>query len=267
MDRPDNPLGRYARILEALAVSPEGMTLTQLAGAVDLQVAAVHRLTNSLCTVGFAMRHKNQKTYVLGPRMVRLCHLAFTPPSFVAMAKPILRELAIRHGETAYLAKLRGTDVESIAMEVPQGGDKAYVQPGRTMPLHAAASAKAIFAFQDPELVNKVLAEPPTKFTPDTKIEDGDIRAELEQVRAEKFAICDNELDQGVLSYATPILQERSLVIYSVGINGLSESFRLQKREDVRDSLLNASRTLSKILKNAFDGKDSSQNSESEKLA
>ncbi|MHA1599598.1 MAG: IclR family transcriptional regulator [Alphaproteobacteria bacterium] len=248
MDRADSPLGRYARIMETLAASPEGMTLTQIAEAVQLQAGTAHRLINSLCAVGFAARHNGQKTYVLGPRMVRLCHLALTPPSFIAMAEPVLHELVKKHGETAYLAKLSGTVVESVAMDVPRGGDKAYVQPGRTMPLHAAASAKAIFAFQDSGLVDRVLAEPRTKFTADTKIEDGEIRAELEQVSAESFAVCDNELDPGVLSYATPVRLEDGSVIYAIGISGLSERLRKHPRGEVRESLLNASKILSRSL-------------------
>lgn len=248
IDRADSPLGRYARMLETLAASREGMTLTQIAEAVQLRAGTAHRLINSLCAVGFAAKHNGQMTYVLGSRMVRLCHLAVTPPSIITMAEPVLQELVKAHGETAYLAKLSGTVVESVAMDVPHVGDKAYVQPGRTMPLHAAASAKAIFAFQDPRIVDRVLTEPRMKFTADTKIEDREIRAELEQVRAESFAVCDNELDPGVLSYAAPVPTGDGSVIYAIGISGLSERLRLCPREDIRASLLNASKVLSKKL-------------------
>lgn len=244
----DSPLGRYARILEALAASRGGMTLTQIADTVRLQPGTAHRLINSLCAVGFAEKDTDQRTYALGSRMVRLCHLAVTPPSIITMARPVLHELVRTHGETSYLAKLSGTVVESVAMDVPQGGDKAYVQPGRTMPFHAAASAKAIFAFQDPELIDQALAGPRTKYTVDTKVEDSEIRAELDLVHAEGFAVCDNELDPGVLSYAAPVPLQDGSIIYAIGISGLSERLRLRPREEVRESLLNASKILSRLL-------------------
>jgi len=104
MDRDDSPLGRYARILETLAASPGGMTLTRIAGAADLQTGTTHRLLSSLCAVGFAARGNGGKTYVLGPRMLGLCHLALTPPSINAMVAPVLHGLVKAHGETAYLA-------------------------------------------------------------------------------------------------------------------------------------------------------------------
>ena len=93
-----------------------------------------------------------------------------------------------------------------------------------------------------------MLAEPRTKFTADTKIGDAEIRAELEQVRAESFAICDNELDPGVLSYAAPVRLEDGCVIYAIGISGLSERLRKHPRDNVRESLLNASEVLSSKL-------------------
>ena len=106
----------------------------------------------------------------------------------------MLRELVRAYGETAYLTKLRGVTVEFIAMELPQAGEKSFVQPGRVMPFHASASAKAIFAFQTPEMIDRLLAEPRTRFTSDTKMEDAEIRAELARVRNEGFSVCDNEV-------------------------------------------------------------------------
>jgi DNA-binding IclR family transcriptional regulator len=228
------------------------MTLTQIAGVADLQTGTAHRLLHSLCAVGFAARGDGGKTYVLGARLLGLCHLALTPPSLAAMVAPVLHGLVKAHGETAYLAKLCGTIVESVAMEVPQGGGKAYVHPGRIMPLHAAASAKAIFAFQTPALVERVLAEPRMKFTTDTKIEEGEIRAELDRVRAESFAVCDNELDPGVLSYAAPVVLHGASVIYAIGISGLSERLRACPHARIRDSLLNASKAVSSTLERTW---------------
>jgi len=252
----DTPLARYARILEALAASSEGMTLTHIAEAAQLQAGTAHRLINSLCAVGFAVKFDGKKTYVLGPRMLRLCHRAVTPPSVIALVEPVLHDLVKAHSETAYLTKLHGTAVESVAMEMPHGGEKAYVQPGRIMPLHASASAKAIFAFQDPKLIDRVLAEPRTKFTADTKIETSEIRAELERVRSEGIAVCDNELDPGVLSFAVPVRLADGSVIYALGISGLSERLRLRPRDEVRDSLMRASQVLARKLQRILTRED-----------
>lgn len=245
---PDKLLSRYARILEAVAASPEGLTLGAIAAAAGLQAATAHRLVNSLCDVDFLARREGQKIYRLGSRMINLCLVAVTPTSIGSLARPILRDLVKAQGETAYLAKLSGTTVESIAMEMPQPGEKSYVQPGRIMPFHASASAKAIFAFQPREVIDRLLAEPRTRFTQDTKMSDAEILADLEKIRKEEFAVCDNELDPGVLSFAAPVRLDPWGVMFAVGVVGLSSRLGLRPRQDIKESLLQASRNLAKQL-------------------
>ena len=52
---------------------------------------------------------------------------------------------------------------------MPGHGRYSYVQPSRVMPVNAAATAKAIFAFQDKKVVDEALAGKLTRYTPNTK--------------------------------------------------------------------------------------------------
>jgi DNA-binding IclR family transcriptional regulator len=150
----DNPLSRYARILEAVASVPAGLTLSSIAEHTGLQLATSHRLVNSLCSVGFLSRQEPAKIYVLGGRMIQLALMTVTPTSVADAARPILQDLVATFGETSYLAKLNATAVESIAMETPRIHDKSVVQPGRIMPIHATASGKVLCAFQTQEFID-----------------------------------------------------------------------------------------------------------------
>lgn len=245
----DTPLSRYTRILETVAAAPEGLTLGMIAEHAGLQPATSHRLVNSLCEVGLLAKQDHAKSYVIGPRMIHLCLMAVTPATIVEIARPMLRNLVSTFGETAYLAKLSGKIIESIAMETPQSNEKSFVQPGRVMPFHASASAKAICAYQSAEFIIQKLAEPRASFTPDTKTDERTLRAELETVKAQGFAVCDNELDPGVLSIAVPVHAADWGVVFSLGVVGLSERMRRVPRQEILDQLLKASETLSKRLK------------------
>jgi DNA-binding IclR family transcriptional regulator len=248
----DTPLSRYARILEAVAATQEGLNLSAIAEATGLQVGTSHRLVNSLCDVGFLTKQNGQKVYVLGTRMVQLCLASVTPASIITLARPILRDLVNVHAETAYLTKLSVNTVGSIAMETPQAGEKSYVQPGRIMPFHASASAKAIFAFQSPEVIDRLLAEPRTRFTSDTKMDEAEIRAEFARVRAEGFAVCDNELDPGVLGFAAPVHLDHWGVMFAIGVAGLSARLRLTPRDKIKESLQQASKLLANKLQRSI---------------
>lgn len=247
----DTPLSRYIRILEAVAAARQGMTLGMIAEAVGLQPATSHRLVNSLCDIGLLQRREQTRVYVAGSRMMRLCLTALTPASAIDLVRPLLRDLVATFGETAYLAKLSGITVESVAMEVPHATDKAYVQPGRVMPFHASASARAIAAFQPPDVVERMLAEPRERFTADTKIEEAELRAELEQVRQLGYVASDNELDPGILSLAVPVHSDDWGVMFSIGILGLAERLRQQSRPQLVEALVAASSSFSQQLKTA----------------
>ena len=247
-DSNDKPLGRYVRVLETVARARNGLTLTDIARELGLQPGTAHRLIRGLVDLDLLRSAPGTKSYVTGPRLQSLLHASMDRAGYAGLAKPVLDELVAAFGETAHLARLNGDFAESVLMEQPSGSDRAFVQPGRQLPLHAAASGKAILAFQDEEFVARYLARPRERYTEKTRVEDADIRDELGRIRADGMAICDNELDAGVLSYGHPIRGNGGYVLYSVGITGLADRFRPVARTQIREKLSEAAADLGRRL-------------------
>jgi len=216
-------LSRYALVLDTLADAPGGLTLTEIMRISGLPRGTLHRLINALLDVGYIESQDGRKVYVLGTRLLRTAHRGTSSRTIAARVQPLLKALVARFGETAFAAKLIGTNVEAVAMLVPETETRSYVQPGRAMPIHAAASAKAIFAFQDAAVVSEVLQQPLTRYTDKTRIGENEIREELEAVRRDGYAVCSEELDPHIYSYACPVYLQGTGVIYSIGLVGLTE--------------------------------------------
>ncbi|WP_415183068.1 IclR family transcriptional regulator [Phaeovulum sp.] len=252
MTQTSTPLARYARILEVLVSCPKGITLTEIAQAVGIQASSAHRLVNALCEVGLVDRQLNSKSYVLGARMLRICMLAVAPPSVIAMVEPELHELVREFSETAYLTQLNGMVVESIATAVPDDTAGAYVQPGRAMPMHATASAKAILAHQDPDFIHQILGQPLVKYTDATTTDPQKILQQLQNVRTQGVAICDSELDPGVLSFAVPVQDSDGKVKYAIGISGLTPRMETKSAAQITASLHRAGRILAAKIQQAL---------------
>ena len=248
MSRDGGILARYATVLEALAAAPGGLSLIEVVQATGLPRGTVHRLLGALRDVGYIAPREGRKVYVLGPRLLRLLHLGVAPAAVSALAQPILTGLVARFKETAFVAKLVGTEVESAAMAVPEGNGQSYVQPGRVMPAHAAASAKAILAFQDEALIDEMLSRPRARYTDNTHVAAAEVRADLERVHRRGFAVCDEELDPGVLSYACPVHLEGAGVLYSVGLVGLSQRLGCHPEAEIVAILRDAAESLSRGL-------------------
>lgn len=249
MSQPKGVLGRYALLLDTLAATPAGLTLTELMQATGLPRGTVHRLIGALLEVGYIEPSDGRKVYMLGTRLLRLIHLGTPAQVIVSLVRPLLDRLSARFDETAFLAKLFDREVRSVAMVVPtSSGSTSYVQPGRVMPINAAASAKAIFAFQESAVVTEAMARPMEKFTAKALVDKAEIERELEGVRRNGFAICDEELDPGVFSYACPVHLDGAGVVYSVGLVGLSERLNRFSSDAVVVELREAAIEIARLL-------------------
>ena len=248
MSRDGGVLARYAAVLEALAVAPGGLSLIEVVQATGLPRGTVHRLLAALRDIGYIAPRDGRKVYVLGPRLLRLLHQGTAPAALSALAQPVLAGLVARFGETAFVAKLAGTEIQSAAMAVPEGNGQSHVQPGRVMPAHAAASAKAILAFQDEALIDEVMSRPRARYTDNTHVAAAAVRADLARVRRQDFAVCDEELDPGVLSYACPVHLDGAGVIYSIGLVGLAQRLGRHPEAEIVATLRDAAARLSREL-------------------
>jgi len=233
-------LARYSKVLDAIAATNEGLSLTEISRLTGLAPGTTYRLVNTLQMVGYIGQRDGRKIYVLGPALLRLLHAGVSSQLVASLAQHMLEELVERFKETAFVSKLIGNAVESVSMVMPSGEAQAYVQPGRTMPVHAAASAKVIFAYQEDDVIDAALAAPLTKFLDNTITNPDEIRADLKAVQNNGFAVCDEELDPGVLSYAVPVQTQGAGILYAVGIVGLSQRFKTYPLDLVVDALRQA---------------------------
>lgn len=247
-EQDDTPLGRSLRIIELLATAREGLSLTEIATATGLVVTTVHRQLAMLVSVG-VVRKANARNFVMGERMLRIAALISGGDDVTALAEPVLRELVDRFGETAFLAKLDGTHGQLMVAALPDTNGQAYAQPGRDMPLYAAASGKILLALQDEEFIARYLKLKRHAYTPNTKTDEAAIRADIATARARHIAVCDNEFDPGILSYASPVLDPITGHSYAMAIFGLADRFGKVSAATVETHLINAAQNLSRRLR------------------
>ncbi|SAI19454.1 transcriptional regulator [Bordetella ansorpii] len=243
----DSPLGRAFRVIELLASHPEGLTLSEVARESGLVVTTAHRQLASLIACG-VVRKTQSKSFVAGEALWRIASLMTNGADIVQRAAAILTELADRFGETAFLARLNGHDVEIMTTCTPTAVGKAYAQPGRGMPLYAAASGKVLLAQQDEAFIEEYLKLPRNSFTSRTLIDAADIRAEIDRVRQRRLAICENEFDPGILSYAAPVVDPRTGSVYAIAIFGMAERFGAIPGAQVEAQVLYAAQRLATAL-------------------
>lgn len=216
----ESPLDRYMRLVEIIAAFPNQLALTDVAELSGLPKTTAHRLLKGLVKAELASGGQGGRAYAIGPRLSRILHATAEDGWLDALTRPALAALAENSGEACYLTKLVGCRTLVAISEAPEVRWRSYVQPGIEMPPHAAATGKAIIAYQNEALIRQALATELPRLTVNTRTDEAWIREEFERVRERGYATCIGEIDEGLAAIAMPIFQDDGTIIYSVGMTG-----------------------------------------------
>jgi DNA-binding IclR family transcriptional regulator len=141
-------LDRGLRVLDVLASSPGGLTVTELAGQLGVNRTVVYRLVSTLELHALLRKDSRGRLHVgLG-----VLHLASAvQPVLRDLAMPVLRSLAEAVGCTAHLTVADGAEGLALAVVEPSWTDfHVGYRVGSRHPLNRGAAGKAILAGREP---------------------------------------------------------------------------------------------------------------------
>jgi DNA-binding IclR family transcriptional regulator len=141
-------LDRGLRVLQVLAATPTGLTVTALAAQVGVNRTVVYRLLATLEQHGLARRDAAGRVHVgLGVlALARGLH-----PVLRELAAPVLRSLAEKLGSTAHLTLADGGEALAIAVVEPTWTDfHVGYRVGSRHPLGRGAAGRAILQGRQP---------------------------------------------------------------------------------------------------------------------
>lgn len=247
------PVVRSLRLLTTLADNASGMTLQDLAEALELPISTVHRLATVLESEGYLLRTTKGKRFLLGPAVRRL--VASTSSSYLrTVAEPVMTRLNRSTGQTVYLAELVGHEVICVAYLPGTDTLRFYVRLGRSLPLHASAGARMILsALPESEVRGLLDSATMDRLTEHTITDYSELLRHLETARRRRWDICDDEMESQVWAVAAPIhdLNDavRAAVCIVAPISTLGDG---AQRESLRDAVCTASLEISAELGSAI---------------
>jgi DNA-binding IclR family transcriptional regulator len=137
-------LDRGLRALEVLAEHPDGLSVSELAAALDTHRAGVYRLLGSLGD-HHLVRRDDEGRFTLAPGLIELA--AGVRPRLQEIAEPVLQRLADQLTATAALT-IRDGDEAVVAMVVPPREPSLHLtyRPGMRHPLTRGAPGHVLLA-------------------------------------------------------------------------------------------------------------------------
>ncbi len=214
-------LGRFCQVLEAVVAAGNPVSAADLSRLTGLPRPTSYRLVAALSEHGLLDSVEGESRYTLGSRFIRMALLGKTDSDLGRSAAVVLKRLVAKTGESAFLSRFRDGSIDLIQVEVPHDGSNGFIHPGfGTRPVHACSSAKAIAAYASDEVRDELLSDAAERFTDATITRREDVLNELELTRRRGYALCAEEIDEGVVSIAVPVAIEPVGVMFSLGVVG-----------------------------------------------
>ncbi|MBK9114213.1 MAG: helix-turn-helix domain-containing protein [Betaproteobacteria bacterium] len=222
-------LSRGLAVLEALAATDGGATLTALAATLGLPAPTAHRLLATLEAAGYVQPGGNGE-WLMGVRAFRTGSAFLSHRNLVVQAYPYLKSLMERSGETANLAVLDSG--EAVFVEQVQCRElmRMSAKLGARSPIHASGVGKAMLAAMDARGVTAVVGgRTLERFTAHTLTTAAVLARELDATRARGYAIDDEEHALGMRCVAATVFDEMGEPWAAVSLAGPTTRFTRER--------------------------------------
>lgn len=225
---------RALQILLQFSESKPELTVEDILEVHEISLPSAYRYV-SLLREMYLIEERTKGVYVLSPEILQLASAAERTLDYRVEAQSVLDVLSAETGETAlYLRRLNEAAV-CLAISESDHAITISFQPGHVMPLHRGAGARTLLAgftkARRVQYLNRL--DPPLSAAARERL-----IAELDQIRADRFAISTGEVDEGVWACAAPV-HARSHLVGAISV--AAPAYRVDgKRDQIGDAVRRA---------------------------
>jgi IclR family pca regulon transcriptional regulator len=217
-------LARGIAVLEALAGHPRGLTLSETAARTGLSRAGARRFLLTLQALGYV--RSQDRRFAATARIVSLANRVSRGLPFHAVAEPAMRGLSAEFGESCSAAVLDGTEIVYVARVPGRRIMTVALEVGSRLPAWCTSMGRVLLAaLPDDELDRRLAAIRTIRFTPSTITDRDELRRAILKVRAQGFAVSDEELEQGLRSIAVPVRDGEGHTVAAMNVATVPDRF------------------------------------------
>jgi len=211
-------LERGLAVIRAFDARHPELTLSEVARTCDLTRAAARRFLLTLADLGYV--RTDGRLFRLSPRVLELGYSYLSGLSLPELAGPHLEDLVAAVRESSSVSVLDGDDIVYVARVPTTRIMTVAITVGTRFPAYVTSMGRAILAWAEPAAVAAYLGRADlAALTPRTLTTAEALAAELARVRAQGYAIVDQELEEGLRSIAAPIRDGAGRVAAAVNVS------------------------------------------------
>ncbi|QBD78836.1 IclR family transcriptional regulator [Ktedonosporobacter rubrisoli] len=219
---------RAFRLLDVLSLSEEGLTLSDLARALDMSKGSLHGLLKTLEN-SRVIEQSEERRYIPGPRLYELVQTYVRGAGLRHFALPAMQRLAAESAETVILGRVEPKGVrilESLRGESESLALHIAAPRGMRVPLLAGALGRVMLANKSADQRRAFLQKHPLpRFTPHAISDPEQFLATVAETEHAGFGIDHEEYLTGVNAVAAPIYGPDNTLIALLWIVGFASRF------------------------------------------
>lgn len=236
---------RAIRVLVALQ-GARRMTLSELAGRLELPSSTVHGIVRTLVGHGMVVQEHGSGRYQLGPAVLRLGNVYLDTLELRSKAIPWAEDLARRSGCAVRTGVLLLDDVVIIHHEPRPDGSRQMPEVGIVIPAHSSALGKAILAFDHDAASHMLAMSPLRSMTGETVTSPDDLKEQLADIGSTGLASEQDEAVLGECGLAGPVFDSSGLPVGAIGL--VVPTANWPTEPSTRDAVRDAARAISREL-------------------
>jgi len=211
-------LERGLAVVRAFDRAHPELTLSEVATATGVTRAAARRFLLTLVELGYV--RSDGRFFSLTPRVLELGYAYLSGLSLPEVAEPHLEALVAEVNESSSVSVLDAGDVVYVARVPTSRIMTVAISVGTRFPAYATSMGRVLLAgLPEEDLDGYLDGVRLDRLTPRTVSTVAGLRAELARVRAQGWAIVDQELEEGLRAVAAPIRDRTGRTVAAVNVS------------------------------------------------
>jgi IclR family pca regulon transcriptional regulator len=225
-------LDRGLAVLRAFDAEHPRLGLSDVARATGLTRAAARRFLLTLVRLGYV--RVDGREFSLRPRVLELGWSYLSGLTLPEVAGPHLEALVARVRESSSVSVLDGDEIVYVARVPTKRIMTVLIAVGTRFPAHSTSMGRVLLAgLPHAELAAYLQRAEFTLHTDRTVTDPVELRAVVEHVRRQGYAVVDQELEAGLRSAAAPIRDADGRVVAAVNVSAHASRTSMTELEEV----------------------------------
>lgn len=232
-------------VLSVLAAASTALGLTEIAKRAGLSKATTHRLLVTMAQFGYVDPGDRDGAYRLGIRLFQLGSVVQRGFDLRQRALPAMRRLADATEETVFLCIQRDRDALCLDRIDGKHVQSLVLQIGTTLPLYVGAASRVLLAAMSDDDVETVIGGSMTEWTRHTETRLEAMREIVAQIRAQGYAISEEDVTLGVAAIGAPVRGAHGEVIAALSLSGVVQRLTRDRLPSLVSSVVETAREIS----------------------